>query len=226
LEGIGLFNKTIELKCPRAKEASMSQIEPTARTTANSCPYSASADFERAVKKAQDLLESSDFDAALELLSVLEDRYMRCARLFDLLGEVFLKKGDLEEGIRYKTVHEVLRGTFRIAAEHAARRRRGGRLGPGAGLSEGPVSTGEQSEDQLAEYPTTVAMAQLLMKQGHFDRAAKIFAKLANMHPDDRELQEAKERARKKRSEKELVGILRSWLGAIDRMKLNRSGGT
>lgn len=204
----------------------MSETESNVRTEGNTCPYSASAEFERALRKAQALLETSDPDGALELLGVLEDRYMRCAKLFDLLGDVFLRKGDVEEGIRYKTLHEVLKGTFKIASEHAARRRNGRSRESEAGIPEGPVATLERAaKSPTSEFPTTVAMAQEFMRQGHFDRAAEIFAKLANMHPEDRELQEAKERARKKRSEKELVGILRGWLGAIDRMKLHTSGG-
>ena len=41
------------------------------------------------------------------------------AKLFDLLGDALLRRGNIEEGLRYKTLHEVLKGTFKIATDEA-----------------------------------------------------------------------------------------------------------
>jgi hypothetical protein len=198
----------------------MSDTESNARPKQNACPYSAASEFERTVNKAQDLLEKSDLDGALGILSVLESGYINCTKLFDLLGDVFLRKGNVEEGIRYKTLHEVLKGTFKIATQLTERR-----------MGEGQVSDQEEPlgppEEVPAEpeFPLTVAMAQEFMRQGHYDRAARVFAKLSEMHPEDGLLRDAEEKARKKYGERELMGVLQKWLSNIDLMKLHKSGG-
>ena len=84
-----------------------------------SCPYSAGMEFEQVLRKAQALLSEADLEGALELLTHLEKKYVNAARLFDLLGDVLLRRGSIEEGIRYKTLHEILKGTFKIAAGNA-----------------------------------------------------------------------------------------------------------
>ena len=84
-----------------------------------SCPYSAGMDFEQAIAKARSLCASGDLEGAHELLSHLEKRFVRAARLFDLYGDVLLQRGFVKDGIRYKTLHEILKGTFKIAKEEA-----------------------------------------------------------------------------------------------------------
>ncbi len=85
-----------------------------------SCPYSAGVELEHVLSKAEALIERADLEEALELLTVAEKRYVRAAKLFDLLGDVLLRCDRIEEGVRYKTLHEVLKGTFRIATDEAA----------------------------------------------------------------------------------------------------------
>ena len=84
-----------------------------------SCPYSAGAEFDHVLKKAETLLQNADLEEALDLLTVAEKRYVRAAKLFDLLGDALLRRGNIEEGLRYKTLHEVLKGTFKIATDEA-----------------------------------------------------------------------------------------------------------
>jgi tetratricopeptide (TPR) repeat protein len=219
---IGLFNESIELKChpPKKEEASMSETKSNALPERNACSYTAASEFERAVNKAHDLLEKSDLDGALKILSVLESGYINCTKLFDLMGDTLLKKGDLKEGIRYKTLHEVLKGTFKIVTEHAERRTE-----DRPAVIEKDTPTSSEAAAAEPEFPVTAAMAQELMRQGHYDRAARVFARLLEMHPEDRLLREAGEKARRKYGEKELVGILQKWLSNIDRIKLDKSGG-
>jgi hypothetical protein len=202
------------------KETSMSDSGSNARLEKQACPYSAASEFERAVNMAQDLLDESDLDGALKVLNALEAGYMSGTRLFDLLGDVFLRKGEVEEGIRYKTLHEVLKGTFKIATQRRTR----GSEEQGIATVEGAAPTTE-AESDVPEFPVTVAMAQEFMRQGHYDRAAKVFAKLSRMHPEDTLLQDAEYQARKKCGEKDLVGILKRWLGNIDRLRLDKAGG-
>ena len=44
---------------------------------------------------------------------------MRAAKLFDLLGDVLLRCGNIEEGLDTRPFHEVLKGTFKIASDEA-----------------------------------------------------------------------------------------------------------
>jgi tetratricopeptide (TPR) repeat protein len=204
-----------------------------------SCPYSAGAELDQVLKKAEALLQSADVEEALELLMVVEKRYVRAAKLFDLLGDALLRCGNIEEGVRYKTLHEILRGTFKIATDEAAcssgRSPRMADSDYAAVLNARP--TGQdvcspvdaeplapceiprkrgKTEDFI---PVTEAMGHELMRQGHFDRASEIFALLAARHPEDQSLQQAQEQARRRGRQTLVLDILQRWLGNIERMK-------
>lgn len=212
-----------------------------------SCPYSAGMEFEQVLRKAQALVSEADLEGALELLSHLEKKYVNAAKLFDLLGDVLLRRGSIEEGIRYKTLHEILKGTFKIAAGHAVsygaselHEPHGGRPAStvpdrspvafkpptpekeAAGISMAEEEPGSGEADFI---PVTAAMGQEFMRQGHFDRALEIFNLLMKKNPEDESLLQAREKARKKSREKKLLGVLRKWLENIEQMKSGRSAG-
>jgi hypothetical protein len=213
-------------------------------STEFSCPYSAGMDFEQAIAKARSLFASGDLEGAHELLIHLEKRFVRAARLFDLLGDVLLQEGFVKDGIRYKTLHEILKGTFKIAKEEAdamETRLRGIGLPVGAPDSEAlakpkPAPDAEDlaagtptswetalderdSEEAGPLFPITAAMGREFMRQGHYDRAQEVFDALAAQSPDDTELREAQERAGEMRRKKKLLGILQGWLENIEKMK-------
>ncbi len=70
--------------------------------------------------------------------------------------------------------------------------------------------------------PLTSAMGHEFMRQGHFDRALEIFTVLAARNPEDRSLNEAKEKARKKSRQSAILEVLQRWLGRIEQMKSSR----
>jgi len=208
------------------------------------CPYSAGVEFEQALSRARALFRDGDLEGALELLVHLEKKYVNAAKLFDLLGEVLLRLGNIGEGIRYKTLHEILKGTFRIAAaestaygQSAAQKQLAGH--PACPVSEAaaraPRTTrlvrkdgilGPEEEVQAGEMdfiPVTAAMGQEFMRQGHFDKAFEIFRLLALKNPEDEALPQARERARKKSREKKVLSVLHRWLENIEQMKAGRS---
>jgi tetratricopeptide (TPR) repeat protein len=205
-----------------------------------SCPYSAGGELEYLLKKAETLLQNADLEGALDLLMFAEKRYVRAAKLFDLLGDVLLRSGKIEEGIRYKTLYEVLKGTFKIAADEAtcdAGRapgateaelpsadllRRPGRERLCAPLDEEALSrcVGTERGMRTGNFiPVTAAMGHEFMRQGHFDRALDIFTVLSTRYPEDVSLLDAKERARKKNRQTMVLEVLQRWLGNIERMK-------
>jgi tetratricopeptide (TPR) repeat protein len=204
------------------------------------CPYSAGAEFDRALNKAETLAQSGNLEEALELLWHLEKKYMRASRLFDVIGEMLLQRGQMEAGVRYKTLHEILKGTFKIAVEESGSRS----VGPFAGMGPAQVSpsmvggvsaasssaeaqsvtvaTTELPEEAPEYIPMTVAMAKLLMQQGHFDKALGIYNFLISKDPKDESLLVARENIRKKKNEKKVVTMLQRWLNNIERLKTER----
>jgi hypothetical protein len=214
-------------------------------STEFSCPYSAGTDFEDAIAKARSLFADGDLEGAHELLSHLEKRFVRAARLFDLFGDVLLQRGFVKDGIRYKTLHEILKGTFKIAKEEAdalESRMRGfsspasvpdldALATPEAGPDDVDQASGvppawsseldepDSSEDAGPLFPVTVAMGREFMRQGHYGRAVEVFDTLAQKNPDDPELHEALKRAGEMMRKKKLLGILQGWLENIENMK-------
>jgi len=201
------------------------------------CPYSAGAEFDRALSRAETLSQSGDLEGAVELLSHLEKKYMRASRLFDLLGDVLIRRGQVEAGVRYKTLNEILKGTFRIALQESEVRGsvayavpstiaptpaepRVAEQAPQVHLSP-PVSPGTPSQPETTEeyIPMTTAMANEFMRQGHFDKALGIYNVLVAKQPEDENLIVSRERARKKTREKKVLGMLQRWLENIERLK-------
>lgn len=214
------------------------------------CPYSAGMDFEQAIAKARSLYAEGDLDGAQELLSHLEKRYVRAARMFDLYGDVLLRRGFVKDGIRYKTLHEILKGTFKIAKEEAdameAKMRRIapsraaatdylttpelGAKGTASAPEPEPVWAAELEESEPAAsdelFPVTAAMGREFIRQGHYARAVDVFNVLLEKTPDDTDLRDARERAHAMLRKKKLLGVLQGWLENIEKWKAGPSTGS
>jgi tetratricopeptide (TPR) repeat protein len=193
----------------------------------------AGVDFESGVRHARFLIEKGKIERALEVLSGLEERYVRATAVFDALGDAFLANGDVSQGIRYKTLHQILKGTFRIVSEENAERRL-----PIAESSYDPRESVAQtagdairtaavvpSEDEGIDevVPVTLSMAQELMRQGHYDRAAGILENLVRQSPDDDALKDLRGSARRKTRDRKLLEIFQRWLKNIEQMKSGES---
>jgi pentatricopeptide repeat protein len=209
----------------------MNENEPKVITEEHATP-SLWADFERAVDQARDLCRQKDYDTALELLRTLEERYTGSVTLFDLIGDILLARGDVEEGIRYKTLYEVLRGTFRIldtesrrSAPIAAqsvpipRDTPQPREAVGIPTMKPCVPEVEREAGDAVALPVTISMGNECMRQGHFDRAYDIFSKLIESGCVDNTVREAREKARKKKNEKDVLGVLNNWLENLNKLK-------
>ncbi|AFM26348.1 hypothetical protein [Desulfomonile tiedjei] len=185
-----------------------------------------SGSFEQTLSKAGHLIEQGNIDSALALLSTMEFEYVRSARLFSLMGELFLRRGDVQMGIRYKVLHEVLKGTFQIAMDEVKRQRRQGIVIDQPDSSSALPAEHGTVEDKAEDFiPVTAAMGHEFMRQGHYGRAQKIFAELAARNPQDLAVKQALEEARKKFHEKRIVGVLQSWLSNLEQMKTKQSAG-
>ncbi|MBM3301271.1 MAG: hypothetical protein FJY85_15120 [Deltaproteobacteria bacterium] len=184
--------------------------------------------FEGGLKAVRLRLEEGDLEGAHEALLALEERYVCGAVLFDLLGDVLLARGEVERGVRYKTLYQILNGTFRIVAEEAARDVRG----PARERVEGPAVSIPQEpgtappapqgpEDEgIGDYvPVTAAMAEEFMRQGHYEQAERILAQLAAKSPEDEALRQGQEAAHQRAKDKRLLLVFKRWLTNIERMK-------
>jgi len=211
------------------------------------CPFSAGADLDQALNRARSLLQSGEFDACLDVLAVLEKKYVRAVSIFELLSELHLKLGHLEEGTRYKALYETLRGAFQIAGETTKAYReevleaRESEAPPApetipewpapvpepAVLPEFRSFAPELRPEVLTPgsgglFPVTTAMGEEFVRQGHFDRAASIYEQLLKRHPEDEGLKSSLNDARRKMREKKMLGVLQSWLSNIENMKSSR----
>lgn len=185
-----------------------------------------SGTFEETLSKAGHLIEQGNIDSALALLSTMEFEYVRSARLFSLMGELFLRRGDVQLGIRYKVLHEVLKGTFQIAMDEVKRQRRKGIVIDQPESSSALPAEHGTGEDKAEDFiPITAAMGHEFMRQGHYGRAQKIFTELAARNPQDLAVKQALEEARKKSHEKRIVGVLQGWLSNLEQMKTKQSAG-
>jgi len=219
----------------------MSETDARDRTPDSVGPDSASSDIEEALGKARALLETGDVEDCLVLLENLQPKYVRGIELFDLLGDVLLRRGNIEDGIRYKTLHEILKGTFRIVGEEKKAHAPGIpaviHLGPSPteeGESEATatepgqvLATGVAGEEEgeaegpvsAVLFPMTAEMGHELMRQGHFSSALEIYETLLRTRPEDDTLKEAREKAHKKTVAQKLLGVLQGWLLNIEKMK-------
>ena len=200
----------------------MSTNDATRSSEESSTPRETGTEFERGLDNAKDLIEKGELDQALEELLSLEDRYVRGVVLFDLLGEALLARGNIKEGVRYKTLHEVLKGTFKIVTEEAARDRTYSADVRPALFRE--VDDSPEYDLDVSDFvPVTPAMGHEFLRQGHYARAASVFQKLIERNPDDSSLKKARELAAKKEKEKKLLGVFQRWLKNIEQMKADES---
>jgi tetratricopeptide (TPR) repeat protein len=178
-------------------------------------------DFEQGLDQARSLFENSDLEGAFRLLQNLEAKYISASSLFDLLGEVLLRKGDVEQGLHYKQLHQVLNRTLQIA-RGAVPKKREAAVAPITAV--GPSSSGlEQGFPDMSYAPVTEAMAHELMRQGHFDKAAQILNILLQQNPEDGSLKEILDEATKKGTENPILRTLGGWLNNIKDIKASRS---
>jgi lipopolysaccharide biosynthesis regulator YciM len=84
----------------------------------------------------------------------------------------------------------------------------------------GPPTPGEPDAVGIGDFvPITASMAQEFMRQGHYERAASIFAELSNKNPNDESLSRQRELALQKMKEKRLLQVFRRWLTNIEQIK-------
>jgi hypothetical protein len=183
--------------------------------------------FEELLARAENLFHSADYEGAIRLLLGLQEKYVAATRLFDLMGEVLIRRGDLGEGVRYQTLFQVLSNTLRVQAAGPALL--AVKSPAGRGRAAWPSTTPPEGtpSDSLAfpESHCTAAMGRQLMEQGHYDQAQKVFDALLARNPADEALRKGWESARRKSREKRVLSILERWLQSIDRLKSDRSGG-
>ncbi len=197
--------------------------------------------LEEGIEKARLFLRDGNPREALALLTGLESRYVGAVKLFDLIGDVLLSMGELDEGVKYKTLHQIVSGTFRIMTEARKPRTDMPHICsepsletrpepcPSEEFAGSPVEIADETEVPAmpagileAEgrlFPATSSMAKEFMRQGHYERAAEIFEMLADNNPGDSSLRMAADKARKKGKEKKVLNILESWLANIEKMK-------
>lgn len=190
--------------------------------------HAQTTDFDALLGRAQMLLNSSDIEGALEQLLILQEKYVAATRLFDMIGEAYMRGLDFRQGVRYKTLYEVLTST--LSAQKLARPRPVEPL-PVSATSPGETEPPERAatEEPEAAPPLmthcTAAMAHELLRQGHFDKALQMFERLLEKNPQEASLLEGKETARRKSRERRLMGVLERWLHNIEHMKSVRSRG-
>jgi uncharacterized protein HemY len=191
----------------------------------NSADQRQSTDFDVLLGRAERLLESSELEAALQELLVLQEKYVAATRVFDLIGEAYMRGLDFKQGIRYKTLHEVLSSTL---SAQGLGRPLGGERTTRVRASEGSAAEedSDSSSAPAGSPPTThltAAMGHELSRQGHYAKALEIFEALLQRKPEDETLVEARETTRKKLRERKLLGVLERWLTNIEDMKANRA---
>jgi tetratricopeptide (TPR) repeat protein len=191
--------------------------ELSARDKETSCELS----FERQLDHARNLLQNSDLEGAFRTLQDLESQYIAASGLFGLLGDVLIRKGDVEQGIHYKQLHQILNRTLQIARGAKTTQERIARQETSS-YRVAPASE-EEFDADLVYTPLTAAMAHELMRQGHFDKAAKILDGLVEQNPDDESLREVRDRADKEVRENQLVRTLGGWLNNIKQIRASRS---
>lgn len=199
------------------------------------CPYSAGADILQAIRYAKTLLEQGELETCASLLMNMEEKYTQGVELFALLGEVLMRRGNTAAGMHYKTLHEILRGTYKIAREEQEEYE----VTPPASGTTGRVSdftpstpSTETIPSKPAEtaasgpgrlFPVTASMGREFVRQGHYDCALEIFDLLIKDNPGDQSLLEERNKVHKLSREKHLLGILRGWLGNVEKLKAELS---
>jgi uncharacterized protein HemY len=204
----------------------MSDTNPTEIGHDGATTQPQTTDFDVLLAQAERLLDSSDWEAALEQLLVLQEKYVAATRLFEMIGDAYMRRRDFEQGIRYKTLHEVLKST--LNAQRLCRpqgRERAQASAPRAGEMEVSDESPKPQTPPVSPPIThcTSAMGHELFRQGHYEKALEIFDALLEKKPEDDALVEARDAARKKIRERRVLGVLEKWLSNIESMKSGRT---
>ncbi len=207
--------------------AERNNSEMTAELFQESVPEDPSAaaeqTFEERLKQARILYQNSNFDGAFKILRALEPRYMAASSLFGLLGDVLVKKGALEQGLHYKQLHERLDQMLQIG-HGISERKLEDKHEPSVETSFAPEFPEEAEFDSDIPYaPATAAMAQELIRQGHYEKASRILNFLLEQNPGDESLKPISYELAKKRGETRVLRTLGDWLNNIIYIKSNRS---
>jgi len=197
---------------------------------------SAEYEFEQRLGRARELLQNADFERALQLLHDLEAQYVRASGLFDLLGEVLIRRGHIDEGLRYKKLHQILHWTLQLARE--GRRPRKTTVDRMTDDYKDRLTTRGASDEPKDAYcpelkeetpsldltltPMTASMAHELIRQGHLGQALEILNILVEQNPEDEALREVRRRAREHMREDSTLRTLTAWLKTIEQMKACR----
>jgi len=195
--------------------------------------------MEECLRRARSLLEENRVEEALEALKDLEQTYFSAAEVLDLMGQALLARGDVQAGVRYKTLHQILQGTFRMLS--ADMRDRAGltpilRTSGYAPSERAPAASPASSEEfpcsgprEAADWdsrqflPETAATANALMRQRHYDRALEIIDRLVAKNPGDESLRQARDEARKKKGDRDLLNVMLHWLKNLEQLRAPRS---
>ncbi len=171
--------------------------------------HAQTTDFEALLGRAQRLLNSSDFEGALEQLLILQEKYVAATRLFDMIGDAYMRGLDFRQGVRYKTLYEVLTSTLGAQRLVKPRLREGDSAQMPQTTEPEPAEQAVREQAEAVSPPPThctAAMGQELLRQGHFDKAMQIFERLLEKNPQDESLLEGKETARRKSRERRSSG--------------------
>jgi tetratricopeptide (TPR) repeat protein len=203
----------------------MSTIDSSGDSKDSRAEGSVAREFEQALERAESLLQEERFDQSLELLEQLEERYVQGGRLFQLIADVHMRQGNVEAGVRYRTLHDLLSGAFRIVTDKVPAHRVTGVPRAGKGTRQERLeearsaSTGTMEVSAGYYAPVTASMGDLYMRQGHYGKAYDVFERLVLKNPDDPALRRARDQAFKKHRSERLLGVLEHWLANIEKMK-------
>ncbi|MDZ4164864.1 MAG: hypothetical protein U1C55_07025 [Smithellaceae bacterium] len=180
-------------------------------------------DIDATIVSCQAWIRMGRLAEAMEALSEVEDKIARLGRIYISLGDICRASGLLEESLRYYRrfiaihPHSPLAGQARETISSLE-----------GGLR--PAAAEEEKEEGLASDFYTLTMADLYMKQGHFDMAQQVLEAIATREElreaamerlnEIREIQRAKiigAVAEKKRLE--VLSELQRWLDNTKRMK-------
>lgn len=199
----------------------MNETEDNTGRPVIASPIFTAGDFEEALSTVEEALRSGEVDRALDMLSVLQIRFVRASKLFDLKGDALLKKGLQDAGRRYKRLYEALRNTLRVVAGEAGSIDFSDEI-TGAIAVSGPVEdvTPEVDAHEIAPpLPITEAMADELLRQGRPELARGILDALREERPDDEALSVKAEAVRKRIRSRKKAALLEGWLSNLAKLK-------
>lgn len=201
-------------------------------------PNGGHVEFLRELTRARSLLDQGDGAGCLKMLRDLEEEYREGALVLDLLGDVLVQSGDLQTGIRYKTLFSILRKILEAndkgESSDVATPSQGDQgwpiyaKGPFAfadmqrsGWKDSSVTRIHEGDPSASDFvPATPAMGKQLMIQGHFDLALRIFGRILIEHPEDQDVRSLMEEAERLKKQKRMLDVMQGWLENIEKMKV------